>query len=302
MNETSVANPSPVGVRGLRLLNFGCGSMTHPEWTNVDMAPTLPWVIAHDIRRPFPFAVESYDAVYGSHVLEHIDPELVGSILGECFRILKPGGVLRVAVPDLEIIARTYLQALEQALEGNREWQARYDWLMLELYDQCVRTSSGGRMGVYLARGLESRFGEFVRTRIGVEGFPGVAAGTPAAPPRGLVHRIIGRLQRDAASLRRLAAEGCVAMLLGRDAVEGLRQGLFRCSGEVHQWMYDRFSLGRALERAGFQDIAVRAADDSAIPGFPRFGLETIGGIARKPDSLFMEGRKPVLDGASIGA
>jgi hypothetical protein len=57
--------------------------------------------------------------------------------------------------------------------------------------------------------------------------------------------------------------------------------------------MYDRFSLRRALERAGFFEVRICAADESAIPGFARYGLETTDGRARKPDSLYMEGRKP---------
>jgi hypothetical protein len=57
--------------------------------------------------------------------------------------------------------------------------------------------------------------------------------------------------------------------------------------------MYDRFSLQRALQQAGFVDARVCAADESAIPGFAAFGLETAGGRPRKPDSLYVEARKP---------
>jgi hypothetical protein len=82
-------------------------------------------------------------------------------------------------------------------------------------------------------------------------------------------------------------------LFLGREGREALREGLFRRSGEVHQWMYDRFSLQRALQQAGFVDARVCAADESAIPGFAAFGLETAGGRPRKPDSLYVEARKP---------
>ena len=82
-------------------------------------------------------------------------------------------------------------------------------------------------------------------------------------------------------------------LLLGREGVSVLREGFFRRSGEVHQWMYDRFSLKRALEQAGFGEVGICAAGESGIPGFARFELETRNHQPRKPDSLYMEGKKP---------
>jgi hypothetical protein len=67
---------------------------------------------------------------------------------------------------------------------------------------------------------------------------------------------------------------------------------LFRASGEIHQWIYDRYSLGRALVRAGFINPRVASATDSLIPGFTEYGLDVVGGRVRKPDSLFMEALK----------
>jgi hypothetical protein len=84
------------------------------------------------------------------------------------------------------------------------------------------------------------------------------------------------------------AAKACAYALLGQ-GVAALREGCFRRSGEVHQWMY---ALACA-DQAGFADVGVRAADESAIEGFPRYRLETADGLPRKPDSLCVEGRKP---------
>ena len=70
--------------------------------------------------------------------------------------------------------------------------------------------------------------------------------------------------------------------------------GRFRLSGEVHQWMYDRVSLGRLLTSAGFSEVRVCQAQDSAIADFASYQLDTDeAGAVRKPDSLFMEARKP---------
>lgn len=72
---------------------------------------------------------------------------------------------------------------------------------------------------------------------------------------------------------------------------------MFRQDGEIHRWMYDRFSLGRKLAEVGFVEIAPCRADQSAIERFAEFDLDTRDGRVRKPDSLFMEARKPVKAG-----
>ena len=71
-----------------------------------------------------------------------------------------------------------------------------------------------------------------------------------------------------------------------------LREGLFRDGGEVHQWMYDRFSMARALGQAGFSGIENRAAGESGIPRFATYQLEVVNGSERKPYSLYMEARR----------
>jgi len=68
---------------------------------------------------------------------------------------------------------------------------------------------------------------------------------------------------------------------------------LFRMSGEVHQWMYDRYSLKKILGETGFVDIQQCCADQSEIPDFNSYLLDIEpNGNVRKPDSFFMEARK----------
>ena len=116
-----------------KLLNLGCGPRfsSDPVWTNVDFHSNSPQVIAHDLNRGIPFPAETFDAIYHSHVLEHFAPQDGAQFIAECRRVLKPGGILRVAVPDLEQICRLYLAALEGARAGDESWRSRYDWLKL---------------------------------------------------------------------------------------------------------------------------------------------------------------------------
>lgn len=280
----------------MRLLNFGCGATYHPDWTNLDASPLSPDVTAHDLRRRFPFADATYDAAYGSHVLEHLEPDAASLLLRECHRILRPGGILRIVVPDLETIARLYLDSLERAASGDNEAAFRYDWMMLELYDQTVRTTSGGRMAARLADNLPGDRERFIESRVGAEAM-GRAASSVAGVRQPRLSRALRRLRTTATRLRGRIAEACALLVLGREGTSALRAGLFRQSGEIHQWMYDRFSLRRAMEQAGFGEVRACAADESGIPAFARFGLETRDNRPRRPDSLYVEGKKPAMAG-----
>ena len=82
--------------------------------------------------------------------------------------------------------------------------------------------------------------------------------------------------------------------LLDEHDREALAIGRFRLAGEVHQWMYDRHSLGRLLSDAGFANIRIHSAATSDIPGWQDFHLDILpDGQVTKPDLFFMEARKP---------
>jgi SAM-dependent methyltransferase len=62
----------------------------------------------HDLRRPFPWPDASAVAIYSSHTLEHLSKRDGARFLDECARVLAPGGVLRIAVPDLARVIADY--------------------------------------------------------------------------------------------------------------------------------------------------------------------------------------------------
>lgn len=61
-----------------------------------------------DLRRPFRFPDATFECVFASHVLEHLEPETAERCLHEIRRVLMPGGVLRLAVPDLDELIASY--------------------------------------------------------------------------------------------------------------------------------------------------------------------------------------------------
>jgi SAM-dependent methyltransferase len=68
--------------------------------------------------RPLPFKDESVEAVFTSHVLEHFPRHIGLALMKEVRRVLKPGGILRVTVPDLELVAKLYLMGKGIQPEG----------------------------------------------------------------------------------------------------------------------------------------------------------------------------------------
>ncbi len=135
----------------LNYLNAGCGNKFHPDWHNVDMTSDSPDVLAANLLNGIPFPDNRFDVVYHSQVLEHFPKEKAGGFLKECYRVLKPNGIIRVVVPDLENIVNEYSKLLKENIEHSGELSAaNYDWIMLELYDQTVRNYSGGQMAEYL--------------------------------------------------------------------------------------------------------------------------------------------------------
>jgi SAM-dependent methyltransferase len=272
------------------LLNLGCGHRYHSDWTNIDIVAHGPGVVAHDLSRGIPLPDGSCDVVYHSHVVEHIRRAEALAFVRECFRVLKPGGVVRVATPDLERIAQLYLQKLNEASGGDAASTADYDWMLLEMYDQTVRERTGGEMTDFLAQNPLSNE-RFVVERIGQEGREIIAA---CRQRSGEPRRSVGReMIRRPRGLFEKAGAGLLKLFFGTDAPGALALGRFRRAGEVHQWMYDRFSLARLLKAGGFSEPTVRAATESAIPDWRTFNLDTLpDGSVVKPDSLFMEAVK----------
>jgi len=280
----------------MKYVNLGCGRRYHPDWINIDIIPSGPDVIQYDLSRGIPLPDASCEVVYHAAVLEHMRREDALTFLRECHRILKPGGIIRVGVPDLEKLCQLYLSKLRAALDGDAVAAHDYDWVMLELYDQTVREKSGGGMIDFLRQNpLPNE--AFVYERIGEEGRELVNALRNQER-----HRILTQITRPDISFRlrrRLRALSCILkdlllrLLLNSVDRRALEIGRFRLAGEVHHWMYDRYSLARLLIAAGFRNPVVQSAATSQIPNWTSFHLDTTpDGRVIKPDLFFMEATK----------
>ena len=123
-------------------VNFGCGKMPYKNWTNVDNSlaiklanspllftfakllkllntkqiENIEWNKKNKIQymnasKTLPFKDNSVECIYTSHMLEHLSRKSVLSFLSETLRSLKYNGVIRIAVPDLELIVKKYLNS-----------------------------------------------------------------------------------------------------------------------------------------------------------------------------------------------
>lgn len=114
-----------------KFVQYGCGLCAPASWENYDVSPNMrlqkvpiigsffgdwefpPSVLYGDIRRGLPVADGSADAVYCSHVLEHLALSDFRAALRNTFRIIRPGGVFRTVLPDLRALAEAYVRSGE---------------------------------------------------------------------------------------------------------------------------------------------------------------------------------------------
>lgn len=179
----------------MRVLNLGCGTKTsaHPDVINIDwtvqlrirrnpflkrIAPfiltkerynrfnALPNnVLVHNLAKGIPFGNNSADLIYHSHLLEHLDRPIAEKFLLEVKRVLKPGGIHRIAVPDLEMACRDYMAHIALC-EKNENEIGRHDHYIEPIIEQSVRREAYATEHLPpLRRIIESRLGGDARQR-----------------------------------------------------------------------------------------------------------------------------------------
>jgi predicted SAM-dependent methyltransferase len=121
------------------LVNLGCGQTRPHGWINTDSSlnswlqnlPLFHKVVAQlfqsvnydsnasymDLRHSWRFSNNSVDVVYASHVFEHLNSSTAVLFLNEAYRVLKPGGIIRLVVPDLHQLAKNYI---DEYKSGNK--------------------------------------------------------------------------------------------------------------------------------------------------------------------------------------
>lgn len=99
-----------------RRLHIGCGNIRLRDWINADINPRAELIIY--LQRRLPFPTNYMERIYSEHVLEHLKYDDGIRFLKEAYRVLVPGGVIRIAMPDLDDLVEGYCH----------NWR-RFDWV-----------------------------------------------------------------------------------------------------------------------------------------------------------------------------
>jgi predicted SAM-dependent methyltransferase len=122
-------------------LNLGSGFRPRPGWTNVDLSEGSD--LALDLREPLPFDDRSVDAIYTEHFFEHLSypnlddstawdletpsrPSEALTFLRECLRVLAPGGLLDIVVPDAEGMLAEYVGRRDEPFPMHLWWGPKW--------------------------------------------------------------------------------------------------------------------------------------------------------------------------------
>ena len=272
-------------------INLACGPvfLNNSNWINFDYTSSSKAVKKANLLKRLPLKRAIADLIYSSHFLEHIPYAKVNDFLNEILRILKPGGVVRLVLPDLENMANSYVNLRKL---GDHQ---KADFLVLEMIDQCVRNIGGGQLGVFYSKikGHPDQFksmNEFIRERTGEDlkaysfhqkqnynffskNFTSILA------------VIVRRIQRYWIKIVIFALPSAF-----RDQNISLA-GI----GERHHWVWDFYSLKKKLEAVGFVDVKRVSASTSIIKDFPFYplDLDDRGQPRKGAESMYVEAIKP---------
>ena len=106
----------------VRKLQIGTGTNLLPGWLNTTLYPFTPGSVFLDASQAFPIPDNSFDYVFSEHVIEHLEFEQAEWMLKESCRILRPGGRIRIATPDLRQIIALYTQPEHEEQQSYIRW------------------------------------------------------------------------------------------------------------------------------------------------------------------------------------
>jgi predicted SAM-dependent methyltransferase len=108
-------------------LHLGCGTVYKEGWTNIDnnsdnniQKLDFNW----DLRKPLPFPDNSADFIFNEHFLEHLTVDEGISTIRDFYRVLKLGGIMRIAMPDLQNTITAYFD--QNWKENNKEFFEKF--------------------------------------------------------------------------------------------------------------------------------------------------------------------------------
>lgn len=157
-----------------KYLNLGSGprGIDNNSWINIDGYIDKNVHYLCDFNKALPFEDETFDGIFCEHVVEHFDFEHGVKMMAECRRILKKDGVIRIIVPDGEIIINSYINNPRKIVdykhcESGKPMEAVNKWFYQRYEHQCIYDSDYMNYMVKQAGFSESRKGSFKQSPFG---------------------------------------------------------------------------------------------------------------------------------------
>lgn len=268
-------------------MNLGCGPIfvESSDWVNLDFYAPTQAVKQANLLNKLPLKNDSSSVVYSSHFLEHIPREEVFNFLSECFRVLAPGGTIRLVLPDLQNIANEYISL------RNSEQHEKADFLVHELIDQSVRTTTGGRMGDLYNR---LRNGEVENSRE-ISDFIYRRVGENIVQSGQVQQEFLSRkisLDKIRSRLRKYWINAVLTLLPSAFREQNISSAE---PGERHLWLWDYYQLSVELSAVGFINVSRKTAKTSSILDFPFEILDLDSNMSPRKgnSSMYIEASKP---------
>src|SRR5438034_2943303 len=111
-----------LATRGAKKLQLGCGKVLLDGWLNTDIRQDISGVCYLDATTRFPIADRMFDYVFSEHIIEHLPYKGGETMMRESYRVLKPGGKVRVATPDLKKLLDLYTSKPSEAQQRYIRW------------------------------------------------------------------------------------------------------------------------------------------------------------------------------------
>lgn len=109
----------------IKALHLGCGTNILNGWLNTDIRAHGK-MICMDASEPFPLENDTLDYIFSEHMFEHLSYESGKTMLRECYRTLKPDGILRLTMPTLDFLIKLYNEPNDELHQQYARWSLQH--------------------------------------------------------------------------------------------------------------------------------------------------------------------------------
>ena len=140
-------------------IHAGCGGHYLQGWINIDGSKKCKSDLRIDLSNGLPFPDNSVDFIFNEHFIEHLTYKNGLCFLKDSYRVLRPGGVLRTAFPDLDTLIDSYVRDTWRDMEWVKLIKAHWYPSGCYMLNQCLR-ENGHHHYMYSVDDLKRRLQE----------------------------------------------------------------------------------------------------------------------------------------------